>query len=136
MNGGTFNTHCPRQPPTVSMPVRWLRNLEHERGAIIATLKCQCTGDDMGEGMEGLPVILTSRGRRHRNQFTHGRKNTKVTNPHNDETVDDTSCAAIVETLGEEDENSFPGNEDGTREAKNRKESKVALQPSVNHRNQ
>ena len=36
----------PCQPPTVSMPVRWLRNLEHERGAIIATLKRQYTGDD------------------------------------------------------------------------------------------
>lgn len=81
-------------------------------------------------------MILTSRGRRHRNQFTHGRKNTKVTNPHNDEAVNDTGRTTIVETLGEKDEDSFPGDEDGTREAKNRKESKVALQPSVNHRNQ
>jgi hypothetical protein len=81
-------------------------------------------------------VILTSRSRRHRNQFTHGRKNTEVANPHNDETVNDTGCAAIVETLGEEDEDSFPGDEDGAREAKNRKESEVTLQPSVNHRNQ
>ena len=82
--------------------------------------------------MEDLPVILTSRGRRHRNQLTHGRKNTKVTNPNNDETVNNTGGTAIVETLGEEHEDSFPCNEDGAREAKNRKESKVALQPSVN----
>lgn len=98
--------------------------------------KCQCTGDDIREGMEGLPVILSSRSRGHRNQFTHGRKNTKVANPHNDKAVNDTGRTAIVETLGEEDENGFPGDEDGTRKAKNRKESKVALQPSVNHRNQ
>ena len=84
-------------------------------------------GDERGY----LPVILTSRGRRHRNQFTHGRKNTKVTNPNNDETVNDTSCTTIVETLGEEHEDSFPCNEDGAREAKNREESEVALQPSV-----
>ena len=86
-------------------------------------------GDERGY----LPVILTSRGRRHRNQFTHGRKNTKVTNPHNDETVNNTSCTAIVQTLGEEHEDGFPSDEDGAREAKNRKESKVALQPSVPH---
>ena len=64
-----------------------------------------------------LPVILTSRGRRHRNQFTHGRKNTKVTNPNNDETVNNTGCTAIVETLGKENQNGFPGDEDGARKA-------------------
>lgn len=67
-----------------------------------------------------LPVVLSSGRRCHRDQLAHGSEDTKVTNPYDDETVDDTSCATIVETLSEKNKNCFPGDEDSAAEAKNR----------------
>jgi hypothetical protein len=92
----------PCQPPTVSMPVRWLRNFEHDRGAIMATLDEMSVADATSVGFCNLPVILSSGSRCHRDQLAHGSEDTKVTNPHDNETVDNTSCATVVETLSEE----------------------------------
>lgn len=83
--------------------------------------------DAVGVGLCHLPVVLSSGSRRHRDQLAHGSEDTEVTNPHDDETVDDTGCATVVETLGEENQDCFPGDQDSAAKAKNRQETKVAL---------
>jgi len=78
-----------------------------------------------------LPVILSSGCRCHRDQLAHGSKDTKVTDPNDKEAVDDTGCATIVETLGEENSDSFPSDENGTAKSQNRHGPKVALRKTT-----
>lgn len=73
-------------------------------------------------------MVLAARCRGHGGQLAHGGEDAEVADPDDEETVDDACGAAIVETLGEEDCDGFPSDEDGATEAKDRHKPEITLQ--------
>ena len=55
-------------------------------------------------------MVLATGCRGHRDKFAHGREDAEVGEPNDEETVNDTRRAAVVETLSEENGDGLPGN--------------------------
>lgn len=75
-------------------------------------------------------MVLAARGWGHGGEFGKASEDRDVTEPDNDISVNQTSCATVDETVGSQEDDSLPGDEDGAGEAENGHETKVTLQRS------
>ena len=74
------------------------------------------------------PMVLPARHGRHGNQFGHGSNHGEITQPAEDEAIDEAGRTAVGEAVDEDAEDTLPGDHESGREAQDTPEAKISLQ--------
>ena len=74
------------------------------------------------------PMVLSARHGRHGHQLGHRSNHGEITQPAEDEAIDETGRTAVGEAVDEDAEDTLPGDHESGREAQDTPEAKVSLQ--------